>query len=122
MRAPALGLLTGNTRAGARIKLAHYGLDQYFDFGGFGDNHFERDDVAREALSATRERLGDAVDLDRVWVIGDTPNDVRCGRAIQARTIAVATGDHTREELAAANPDHLAAIFADPEPVLALWR
>jgi len=117
----ALGLLTGNTREGARIKLAHYGLDHFFDFGGFGDNHFERDDVAREALAATRQRLGDAVDLDRVWVIGDTPNDVRCGRAIDARTIAVATGDHTWDQLAAARPDHLARSFVDPEPVLALW-
>ncbi|HEY2251365.1 MAG TPA: HAD hydrolase-like protein [Planctomycetaceae bacterium] len=46
-----MGLLTGNTRQGAHIKLAHYGLDHFFDFGGFGDDHFERDDVAREALA-----------------------------------------------------------------------
>jgi phosphoglycolate phosphatase-like HAD superfamily hydrolase len=117
----ALGLLTGNTREGARIKLAHYGLDRYFEFGGFGDNHFERDDVAREALAAVMSRLNGAVDLARVWVIGDTPIDVGCGRAIGARTIAVATGNHTWEELAAARPDHLAADFSDPGPVLALW-
>ena len=117
----ALGLLTGNTKEGARIKLAHYALDRYFDFGGFGDNHFERDDVAREALAAAKSRLNGSVDLARVWVIGDTPIDVGCGRAIGARTIAVATGDHTWDELAAARPDHLAADFSDPGPVLALW-
>jgi phosphoglycolate phosphatase len=117
----ALGLLTGNTKEGARIKLAHYGLDRYFDFGGFGDNHFERDDVAREALAAVTRRLNGSVDLARVWVIGDTPIDVGCGRAIGARTIAVATGNHTWVELAAARPDHLAADFSDPGPVLALW-
>jgi phosphoglycolate phosphatase-like HAD superfamily hydrolase len=117
-----IGLLTGNTREGARIKLAHFGLDRFFDFGGFGDNHLERDDVAREALAEAQRRLSETVDLTRVWVIGDTPTDVSCGRAINARTIAVATGNHTREELAAALPDHVASDFSDPEPVLALWR
>ena len=117
-----MGLLTGNTREGARIKLAHYGLDHFFDFGGFGDNHLERDDVAREALATAQSRVGFPVDLSRVWVIGDTPTDVSCGRAISARTIAVATGNHTCDELAAAAPDHLATDFSDPAPVLALWR
>jgi phosphoglycolate phosphatase len=118
----ALGLLTGNTREGARIKLAHYGLDRYFAFGGFGDDHLERDDVAREALGEVASRLNGNVNLERVWVIGDTPMDVRCGRAIGARVIAVATGNHSRDELAGARPDHLATDFADPAPVLALWK
>src|SRR5262249_47697192 len=91
-----IGLLTGNTREGARIKLAHYGLDHYFGFGGFGDNHVERDDVAREALVKAQSCVKAPVDLRRVWVIGDTPGDVSCGRAISARTIAVATGNHSR--------------------------
>lgn len=118
----AVGLLTGNTRLGARIKLAHYGLDKFFDFGGFGDHHLERDDVAREALEAVKKRLNGRVDLDRVWVIGDTPTDVTCGRAIGARVIAVATGNHSWDELAATRPDHLAPDFSDPAPVLALWK
>ncbi len=116
-----IGLLTGNTREGARIKLAHYGLDRYFDFGGFGDNHLERDDVARDALAAVHERLDGEVDFERLWVIGDTPTDVSCGRAIGARVIAVATGNHSPAELAAAAPDHLATDFSQPEAVLALW-
>jgi len=116
-----MGLLTGNTQAGARIKLAHYGLEHFFDFGGFGDDHFERDDVAREALAVVESRLGAPVDTANVWVIGDTPKDVSCGRAINARTIAVATGNHSREELAAAAPDFLATDFSDPQEVLALW-
>ena len=117
-----IGLLTGNTREGARIKLAHFGLDHFFEFGGFGDDHLNRDDVAREALAMAQNRLNAPADLRRVWVIGDTPNDIRCGRAIHARTIAVATGNHTADELAAAAPDYLATDFSDPEPVLALWK
>ncbi len=118
-----VGLLTGNTRESARIKLAHFGLDHFFEFGGYGDDHFERDDVAHEALAQARQRVNGEIDLARVWVIGDTPTDVSCGRAIQTKTIAVLTGNHTRDELAAANPDHLAiGHLSDPEPLLALWQ
>src|SRR4051812_1811274 len=45
-----LGLLTGNIRRGAELKLGHFGLWQFFRLGGFGDEHFDRDDVARSAV------------------------------------------------------------------------
>jgi phosphoglycolate phosphatase-like HAD superfamily hydrolase len=117
-----LGLLTGNTRAGAQAKLRHYHLDHYFEFGGFGDDHPDRIDVARAALDEAHRRAPGKVQLHRVWVIGDTPGDVRCGRAIGAKVIAVATGDSSHEELAATNPDHLARDFEDYEAVWALWE
>src|SRR4051794_18986840 len=79
-----LGLLTGNVRAGAQAKLGHFGLWDYFVCGGFGDEHFDRDDVARMALAEVKSHLGREVDPARVWVIGDTPLDVRCARAIGA--------------------------------------
>lgn len=101
-----VGLLTGNTRAGARLKLGHFGLADHFAFGGFGDDHLHRDDVAREALSALRTHHSHIVP-DTIWVIGDTPHDITCARAIQARAVAVTTGWHSREELAACNPDLL---------------
>ena len=116
-----LGLLTGNLRAGARVKLSHYGLYQHFAFGGFGDEHLDRDDVAREALAEVR-RLNGTVHAKRIWVVGDTPLDVRCARAIGARAVAVATGWHSLDELAAAQPDLLLPDLSDPAPLLALWR
>lgn len=100
-----LGLLTGNVREGASIKLSHYQLQHHFAFGGFGDHHLHRDDVAREALQASRERVGETLRPDRVWVIGDTPLDVSCAKAIGAKSIAVATGSHPRAELSASHPD-----------------
>lgn len=103
----AVGLLTGNTRAGAGIKLGHFGLAGHFAFGGYGDEHHDRDEVAREALEAVRRLLGGGLDPRRVRVIGDTPHDVRCARAIGARAVAVATGWHGREELRACAPDVL---------------
>jgi phosphoglycolate phosphatase-like HAD superfamily hydrolase len=118
----ALGLLTGNVRAGARAKLGHFGVFEFFAFGGFGDHHFDRDDVAREALAAVQQHLNGRVVPERVWVIGDTPLDVSCARAIGAHVAAVATGLHTVEELQAAQPDLVLADLSDPAPLLDLWR
>jgi phosphoglycolate phosphatase-like HAD superfamily hydrolase len=118
----AVGLLTGNIREGARIKLSHYGLYQHFPFGGFGDEHHDRNEVAREALATVRERFGPALNGDNIWVIGDTPMDVRCARAIGARCLAVATGFHSVVELSAAEPDLLLPDLSDPDPFLQLWR
>jgi phosphoglycolate phosphatase-like HAD superfamily hydrolase len=100
-----VGLLTGNVREGARIKLEHYGIYNHFAFGGFGDLHWERDDVAREAFQETCKHLNGAVQPERIWVIGDTPLDIQCARAIGARALAVATGWHSVEELESHKPD-----------------
>jgi len=116
-----VGLLTGNVRAGARIKLGHFGLFEHFVFGGFGDHHHDRDDVAREALAEARRHLNGAVAPERTWVIGDTPLDVQCARAIGARAVAVTTGWHSREELAACEPDLLVDDLGDPRPLLDRW-
>jgi phosphoglycolate phosphatase-like HAD superfamily hydrolase len=113
----AVGLLTGNVPQGARIKLSHYGLYEFFAFGSFGDRHFSRDDVARDALQIVQQRLGE-IDPADIWVIGDTPLDVRCARAIGARAAAVATGIHSYEQLAAAEPDLLLADLSDHAPLL----
>jgi phosphoglycolate phosphatase-like HAD superfamily hydrolase len=103
----AMGLLTGNTSDGARIKLEHFGLYRHFAFGGYGDRHTDRGDVARLALDAARAALNHDLQLNRVWVIGDTPFDIRCARHIGAKAAAVATGFHDTEELAGENPDLL---------------
>lgn len=115
----ANGLLTGNMRQGAELKLAHFGLWQHFAFGGFGGDHEERDDVARMARVAGRDHLGR--EPSEVWVIGDTPLDIRCARAIGAKVIAVATGYHPLDELAGFGPDVLLADLAQTDAVLQLW-
>lgn len=114
----AVGLLTGNLRAGAQVKLRHFGIDHYFAFGGFGDDHFCRDDVARGAWSEARHHLGRELVPERCWVVGDTPLDVRCARAIGARAVAVATGSYTVSDLADTCPDLLLNDFSDPDALL----
>lgn len=117
-----LGLLTGNVRLGARVKLSHFGLWDFFACGGFGDDHHDRDDVARAALACVRQHVGRHVDPSEVWVIGDTPLDVSCARAIGANAVAVATGWHPLEELARHEPDFIFNDLSDHARLLTVWR
>ena len=118
----AVGLLTGNVRAGAKAKLGFFGLYDYFAFGGFGDHHVERDDVAREALSEVQRRFNGTIRPERIWVIGDTPLDIRCARSIGARAAAVATGWHSLAELAEHQPDLLLPDLSNPDLLLSNWE
>ena len=102
---PAIGLLTGNIRLGAQIKLSHYQLWDHFQTGGFGDDHEDRNQIAAIAHQRGSRLLNSTLKGDEVVVIGDTPRDVECGRAIGARVIAVATGKFTVEELSTHRPD-----------------
>ena len=116
----ALGLLTGNVQQAARHKLVHYGLWDWFPFGGFGDEHTDRCDIAAAALAAGRRHLGGAAHRELV-VIGDTPNDIRCARSIGARSVAVPTGNTSIDVLRAAEPDVLVETLEDVEPILQLF-
>jgi len=107
------GLLTGNLRRGAEIKLQHYELWQHFPFGAFGDDSEHRNELGPHALRRAREHARFEFPPDRVWVIGDTPHDIACGRIIGARTLAIAAGSYSSAELAAYKPDILLSEFAD---------
>lgn len=117
----AMGLLTGNVQEGARHKLDHFGLYEHFGFGGFGDDHSCRDDVARAALKSVQKHHGEATDRE-VWVIGDTPLDIRCARAIGAKVVAVATGTFSVEELRSFAPDFAVESLEDLTPWQHLLR
>jgi phosphoglycolate phosphatase len=104
---PLLGLLTGNIRLGAEIKLRHCDLWDVFETGAFGDEHEERNQIAAIAHQRGCRILGTNLHGDEVLVVGDTPHDIRCGRAIGARVLAVATGGARFEELQALQPDWL---------------
>jgi phosphoglycolate phosphatase len=90
-------LLTGNTRAGAGAKLTYYGLARFFPDGAFAEDTGARATIASRALELAR-RAGPVGD-DTIFVIGDTPHDIECATAIDAKTIAVATGGYSAEEL-----------------------
>ena len=102
------GLLTGNLEAIVGPKLESAGLRREdFCYGGFGDHSPCRAETARRALASAAAFFGREIDPARALVIGDTPNDIACARAVNAAVLAVASGHFTMEQLAAHDPDHL---------------
>jgi phosphoglycolate phosphatase len=95
-------LLTGNTAAGARAKLSHYGLGDYFADGAFCGDGENRETIAGRARELASRQSNGSLEDQRLFVVGDTPHDVRCGQAIGARTVAVASGEYSEQELTAA--------------------
>src|SRR5881227_3212970 len=100
-----LGLLTGNVSRGAQLKLGHYGVWHFFEFGAF-------------ARARAKEKRGREFSADEIDVIGDTPRDIACGKALGARTIAVATGTWSREKLAEYHPDILIDDLSDVDRLI----
>lgn len=105
----AIGLGTGNIEQGARLKLSYATpqLNDYFSFGGFGSDAEQRDELLAAGARRGADALGIAIDACRVIIIGDTPLDVRAGRAIGAQVVGVTSGGASHRELADADPDHL---------------
>ena len=115
----AQALLTGNVERGARIKLVHHGLSHFFAFGAFADDSEQRNDLGPVALRRARQHHRVEFAPERVFVIGDTPHDIACGKFIGAQTIAVATGRYSVDELRA---EGATAVFADLRDTAALLR
>ncbi|WP_425398403.1 HAD family hydrolase [Aeoliella sp.] len=114
-----IGLLTGNVIRGAEAKLTHYQLWHHFAFGGFGDTHTSRDEIARSAVEAAGQHMGVSPNGDsRLAVIGDTVHDITCARAIGAYAVAVPTGFTPIEELRAAEPDLAIETLEDSQTLI----
>jgi phosphoglycolate phosphatase-like HAD superfamily hydrolase len=114
-----VGLLTGNIEAGARIKLRSTGLWPRFRLGAYGSDHADRTRLPRVAAERAEALVGRSFGGPDTVIIGDTPRDIGCARAFGARAIAVATGWHTAEDLAAHAPDDVFADFSAQGPALA---
>ena len=110
-----LGLLTGNYAQCAKIKLGHFGIDHYFEFGAYGDDDEDRNKLLPFAIERLKKRFALNGHARSTWIIGDTPKDVYCARPHSAKAIAVATGDYNQEELAAARPDAIMQDLSDSE-------
>ncbi|MEW6378917.1 MAG: HAD hydrolase-like protein [bacterium] len=115
-----LGLLTGNWEEGASIKLTRSNLKQFFPFGGFGSDAEDRGEIAKLAVDRGREYAGECVPPERIFVIGDTPHDIRCARTAGVRVIAVATGSTPLGDLACCEPDYLMPNLLNQEQFWAL--
>ena len=113
-----LALLTGNYEAAARLKLEYFDLWRYFRGGAFGDGAPDRNALLPRAAAHVAECGGPCVPASDAIVIGDTPLDVACARASGARSVAVATGSHSIDELREAGADVAFEDLADTAAVL----
>jgi phosphoglycolate phosphatase-like HAD superfamily hydrolase len=115
----AIGLLTGNLRRGAELKLGHFGILGHFAFGAFADDSPDRNHLGPFALERARQTHGTDFQPADIYVIGDTPHDIACAKAIGARGVGVATGNYSRAALEAAGADF---VFEDLSNVAAVLK
>jgi phosphoglycolate phosphatase-like HAD superfamily hydrolase len=117
-----LALLTGNLERGAKLKLTHYGVWHYFEFGAYADDHHDRGQLGHFARTRAQEKHGIEFPPEHIFVLGDTPHDIACARAISAKAIAIATGKFSRAELGVLAPDFLFDDLGDVAKVLEIFR
>ena len=109
----AIGLATGNTENGARIKLERANLWREFGFGGYGSDSAHRGELVQRAIERGIAAAGRHFTNDDIWVIGDTIRDIAAARHCGVRVIAVATGSDSAEVLSDARPDALISSLAE---------
>ena len=114
----ALGLLTGNVRRGAEIKLTAHGIWDRFSFGAFGDDNSDRNQLGPIAKRRAEATLKVEFAPPDIFVIGDTPKDIACARAFGAVAVAVTTGRYSFANLGEHDPDHLCRDLADTKDLL----
>ena len=102
-----VGLVTGNIIGGAGVKLGPTGLAGHFKVGAYGSDSAHRPDLPAIAVQRAEDLTGNHYTGKQIVVIGDTPADITCGADLGVKTIAVATGRHSRDELADHGPDYL---------------
>ena len=111
------GLVTGNFARPAQIKLEHFALWRFFHFGAYGDDAPVRDKLVPIAVERARRSGVEVKRATDVVVIGDTPLDVQCAAAADARSVAVATGSYDEAALRETGAD---AVLADLRDVAAV--
>jgi phosphoglycolate phosphatase-like HAD superfamily hydrolase len=114
-----VGLLTGNLERGAALKLRSAGLDPArFRVGAYGSDSDRRADLPAVAARRAAALVGRAFAGEDIVIVGDTPEDIACGRPIGARALAVATGFYDVAALRAAGAPHVFPTLADTAAVL----
>ena len=102
-----LGLMTGNIARGAEMKCARHGIGEFFKFGSYGDDHWDRNKLGPIALERAVQLSGQDFAVEDILVIGDTPKDVACAHAFGAQCVAVATGAFSATQLEECGADRV---------------
>ena len=113
-----LGLLTGNFEGSGRHKLLLPEINHYFPFGAFADDGLHRNELPPIAVEKAYQLTGKRFSEQEIVIIGDTEHDIICARVLNAKSIAVATGTYTTEELQKHNPHILYENLSQTEIVI----
>lgn len=111
-----LGLVTGNLEPIAYAKLDRAGFDHYFHFGGFGSDYEDRYLLVKKAIQLAKKHYD--YEGSKIFVIGDTPRDVEAAQVYDLKTIAVATGRYSVEDLDKTGADHVLENLNDKDEFL----
>ncbi len=111
-----VGLLTGNTEQMARLKLKKFGINHYFKAGGFGGVT----EVRNELVPIAIKKFGIKINKENIFIIGDTPQDIECGKVNNVKTIAVATGPYPKEELLKYDSDYILENLTDTDKIISI--
>ncbi|MDA9950990.1 HAD hydrolase-like protein [Oligoflexaceae bacterium] len=115
-----IGILTGNMKAGAELKLKYFEIEDHFELGFYGDHFPTRNLLSQSARDFISEKDGGKFVASDIWIIGDTPADIECGRHIGAQVLAVSTGGSSYPELEKHKPDILVESLEDSKEFLSL--
>ena len=91
------------------------------EFGAYADDHHDRNELGHFARQRAREKHGIEFAPERIFVLGDTPHDISCARAIGAKAVAIATGKFSAAELEVFKPDYLFSDLGDVPAVLEIF-
>jgi phosphoglycolate phosphatase len=113
-----LGLLTGNFKRNAYLKLKVYELDKYFPEGAFGDDDKDRNKLPQIAYNRIIKDKINSYNFEKTIIIGDSPRDIECAHKSGLNAIAVATGDNSVEHLAQFKPELIYKNFIETNKII----
>jgi phosphoglycolate phosphatase-like HAD superfamily hydrolase len=116
----ALGLLTGNIRDGAQLKLSAAALDHYFPIGAYGSDALKRNDLPPFAIQRAEKYYHHIFEKKDIWIIGDSVYDIHCAHAHHLNCLAVASGRITKNDLRNNHPKALVSNLKDEKSVIAI--
>lgn len=111
-----IGLVTGNLEPIALEKMRKADLRRYFKVGGFGSDNINRTEIVKIAIKRAKDNYN--FKGNEVFVIGDTPKDIKAGFEAGAKSIGVATGRYSKEELKDSGADFAFDNLKDKEKIL----
>ncbi|MBM2813306.1 MAG: phosphoglycolate phosphatase [Ignavibacteria bacterium] len=114
-----LGLLTGNFKSNAYLKLSAFNLHTYFPFGAFGCERINRSELPPLAIERANQFKAPVYFNHRnTIIIGDSPLDIKCAKDNYLPVLCVATGGFSYNQLAELTPDLIFENLEDTDTII----